>query len=172
MASNPSKDDDISISAKRKSSKMSIEESEEPVSPSSNSSDSGFDLSDHDDDSIRGKQLRPQISRASSTNAIGGVVPSLERTTTNKSTATNSDPAFEVDFADDDQGNPQNWPIWYKGVIIGIMSYSTTCIVLYSTSYTSAIPGMQDAFGISSTEGVVGMTTYMLGIDSLQRWLY
>lgn len=54
----------------------------------------------------------------------------------------------------------------YKGVIIGIMSYSTTCIVLYSTSYTSAIPGLEDAFGISTTEGVLGMTTYMLGTNA------
>ena len=137
------------------------------MSPLSNSSESIFDLSDHEDESEkqnRGAQLRPTISRASSTNAVGGVLPALERTRTNKSTATTSDPAFEIDFEDgDDQRNPQNWPVWYKGVIIAAMSYSTTCIVLYSTSYTSAIPGMQSAFGISDTEGVIGMTTYMLG---------
>lgn len=142
----------------------SIEESEEPVSPGSNSSGSIFDGSDHgDSESLKSNQLRPTISRASSTNAVGGVTPSLRRTTTNKTTSTNADPAFEIDFDDDDPGNPQNWPMWYKGLIIGIMSYSTTCIVLYSTSYTSAIPGLENAFGISTTEGVVGMTTYMLG---------
>lgn len=120
---------------------MSVEESE-PVSPGSNSSDSIFDVSDHEGDSkgsLRERQLSPQISRASSTNAVGGVLPSLERTWTNKTTTTTSDPAFEVDFEDDDPNNPQNWPMWYKGAVIAVMSYATTCIVLFSTSYTSAI---------------------------------
>lgn len=150
--------------AKDKEVATSIEESEEPVSPGSNASGSVYDASEHgDSESLREKQLRPTISRASSTNAVGGITPSLHRTTTNKTTSTSGDPAFEVDFDDDDPGNPQNWPMWYKSIIIGTMSYSTTCIVLYSTSYTSAIPGLQGAFGISETEGVLGMTTYMLG---------
>ena len=164
MDSESPKDKDASISAKGLSSSMSIEESEEPTSPGSNSSGSIFNGSDHDgesEESIREKQLRPQISRASSTNAVGGI--SLERTWTNKSTTTKSDPAFEIDFDDNDRGNPQNWPTWYKGVVIGVMSYATTCIVLFSTSYTSAIPGLQGAFGITDTVGVLGMTTYMIG---------
>lgn len=109
-------DKDPSIDAKPLSSSMSIEESEDPVSPGSNGSDSVYDESEHEEDSesVHEKQLRPQISRASSTNAIGGVLSSLERTRTNKSSASTYDPAFEIDFEDEDPGNPQNWPMWYK----------------------------------------------------------
>lgn len=45
-----------------------------------------------------------------------------------------------------------------------IFSYATTCTVLYSTSYTSAIPGMIAEFGISENEGILGVTTYLLGM--------
>jgi len=58
------------------------------------------------------KTLEPHISRAS---------PTLHRTNTNKSMAVSvmtTDPAFEVDFADGEQANPQNWPTWYKALII------------------------------------------------------
>ena len=56
------------------------------------------------------------------------------------------------------------WPLWYKGFIIAIMSYATTTVVLYSTSYTSAVPGMMDDLGISRSTGILGMTTYLLGM--------
>jgi hypothetical protein len=52
------------------------------------------------------------------------------------------DLAYEVDFEEGDRNNPQNWSFWFRGCVIAIFSYSTTCVVLYSTSYTSAIPGM------------------------------
>ena len=39
-----------------------------------------------------------------------------------------SDPAFEVDFSEDDTGNPRNWPMWYRSIIIFIMSYSTMTV--------------------------------------------
>ena len=74
------------------------------------------------------------------------------------------DPAFEVDFEVGDRGNPQNWSSWYKCLVIGVMSYATTCVVLYSTSYTSAIPGIVDTLGASNIEGVLGLTTYLLGV--------
>lgn len=47
-----------------------------------------------------------------------------------------------------------------------IFSYATTCTVLYSTSYTSAIPGMIAEFGIGESEGILGVTTYLLGMAS------
>ncbi|OTA32924.1 hypothetical protein BTJ68_05673 [Hortaea werneckii EXF-2000] len=73
-----------------------------------------------------------------------------------------TDPAYEVDFDADDKADPQNWPLWYKGLILFVMSYGTTCVVLYSTSYTSAIPGMERSFGATQTEGILGVTTYLL----------
>lgn len=35
---------------------------------------------------------------------------------------------------------------------------------MYSTSYTSAIPGLVDSFGISEEVGVLGVTTYLCGL--------
>jgi hypothetical protein len=113
------------------------------------------------------KTLIPHLSRASSTSAVGGINPTyLTAIRKNKSTTANAmtDPTFEVDFEEDEKGNPMTWPLWYKGFIIAIMSYATTTVVLYSTSYTSAVPGLMDDFGISRNTGILGMTTYLLGM--------
>ena len=76
------------------------------------------------------------------------------------------DPAFEVDFEDDDPANPKNWSWPYRGFILFTLSYSTMTVVLYSTSYTSGIPGMMKTFGISDeTVVVLGITTYMVGLS-------
>ncbi|WPG98977.1 Hypothetical protein R9X50_00177900 [Acrodontium crateriforme] len=151
--------------AARRASKMTIEL---PSSPVSSSSDSISELSHHHfNHDFPEKTLTPHISRASSTNAVGGILPtssSLYKTPTSRSTATLTDPVFEVDFQPDDAGNPRNWPLWYKSIILAVMSYATTCVVLYSTSYTSAIPGMINEFGISESVGVLGVTTYLLGM--------
>ena len=153
------KEADISM---RRVSHMSIED---PMSPGSNSSDSIYEDSEHEYDAdFNENYLRPQMSRSSSTNAVGGVVPTLERNLTKSSTITNSDPAFEIDFEEDAQDNPQDWPLWYKGIILAVMSYSTTAVVLFSTSYTSAIPGLESAFGISDSVGILGVTTYLIGM--------
>lgn len=122
MAEETPKDKETKV-ATRRISHMSIEA---PLSPLSVSSDD----SDHEDDerSVREsiREVRPslQLSRTSSTNAVGGVVPTLdlERTWTAKSTATVTDPAFEVDFEDGDPGNPQNWSLAYRCVIVAVMS--------------------------------------------------
>lgn len=85
-------------------------------------------------------------------------------TRTNGTTGT-SDPSFEVDFEDDDPDNPRNWPFWYRAAIIFFVSYSTLTVVMYSTSYTSGIPGIRSDFGIKSqTIPVLGITTYMIGL--------
>ncbi|KAK3678984.1 hypothetical protein LTR78_001437 [Recurvomyces mirabilis] len=146
----------------RRRSHMSIEDA------NSNSGDSILTESDHDSDDHHNnyrRSLAPQLSRTSSTGAVGGIVAtSLNRTWTQGTTGTANDPAFEVDFADHDPEDPQQWPLWYKAIILAVMSYGTTCVVLYSTSYTSAIPGLQSAFGISDTIGVLGVTTYLFGM--------
>lgn len=145
----------------RPASRMSVEER------TSISGDSLLTVSDHEGSSqgqYNDKQLQPHISHTSS---IGGVVPTLARSTTqrtNGTTGTQRDYAFEIDFAEVDKGDPRQWSFWYKAYVLFIMSLGTTSVVLYSTSYTSSIPGLQKQFGISETIGVVGMTTYMLGI--------
>jgi hypothetical protein len=164
------------LSTQNRNSVMSYEE---PLShsPTASSRDSISSASSHNyshdherhNRDFPEKTLTPHLSRASSTSAVGGVNPTyLTRTRTNKSTATTAttDPAFEVDFGDDEneKGNPMTWPLWYKGVIIAVMSYATTAVVLYSTSYTSAIPGLVDEWGISQNTGILGVTTYLLGM--------
>lgn len=80
--------------------------------------------------------------------------------TTNMTT----DPRYEIDF-DDNGENPQDWPMARKALVIFIMSYSTLVVVMYSTSYTSGIPGMMATFGIhSKTLVVLGITTYLAGL--------
>jgi len=151
----------------RRLSAMSVEVPSSPVSDSGASMCSGSSQPDARRFARDFPSLTQHISHASSTGAVGGVPASLHRSHTNRTastTGTTTDPAFEVDFVDGEGKNPQNWPLWYKGVILAVMSYGTTCVVLYSTSYTSAIPGMQSAFHISDTVGILGVTTYLLGM--------
>ncbi|KAF2110806.1 major facilitator superfamily domain-containing protein [Lophiotrema nucula] len=75
-----------------------------------------------------------------------------------------TDPAYEVDF-DEEGENPKDWSMAKKGMVIGFMSYSTLVVVMYSTSYTSGIPGMMDTFAIGNeTLIVLGITTYLAGL--------
>ncbi|KAF1358504.1 MFS general substrate transporter [Lizonia empirigonia] len=75
-----------------------------------------------------------------------------------------TDPRYEINF-DDNGENPQDWPLPKKALVIFIMSYSTLVVVMYSTSYTSGIPGMMATFGIhSKTLVVLGITTYLAGL--------
>jgi uncharacterized membrane protein YiaA len=76
-----------------------------------------------------------------------------------------SDPDFEIDFEDGDPDNPKNWPLWRVASCITAVSYMTLCVVLYSTSYTSAIPGIIEYFDIESeTVAVLGVTVYLVGL--------
>ncbi|KAF2655414.1 MFS general substrate transporter [Lophiostoma macrostomum CBS 122681] len=89
--------------------------------------------------------------------------PDLNQITTVTTNMT-TDPRFEVDF-DGDGENPQDWSMAKKGMIIGFMSFSTLVVVMYSTSYTSGIPGMMITFGVhSKTLLVLGITTYLAGL--------
>lgn len=78
-----------------------------------------------------------------------------------RTTGTNN-PDFEVDWDDeDDPTNPRNWPVWYKGLTIFFISWSTWCVAVYSTSYTTGIAQMQADFHISSEPVVtLGVTSY------------
>jgi hypothetical protein len=74
------------------------------------------------------------------------------------------DARFELDFTDNGE-NPQDWPMIKKAMVIFFMSFSTLIVVMYSTSYTSGIPGMMRTFGIESkTLVVLGITTYLCGL--------
>ncbi|GAP90861.1 putative major facilitator superfamily transporter [Rosellinia necatrix] len=70
---------------------------------------------------------------------------------------------FEVDFGDDD--NPREWSILYRAWLTFAISYSTWIVVLYSTTYTSSIPGLVEEFHVTSqTITTLGVTTYLLGL--------
>ena len=62
--------------------------------------------------------LTPQISTVS-------LRLPLSRHATSIRTTGTTDPDFEVDWEQDDPENPRNWPVWYKGVVIGFISWST-----------------------------------------------
>lgn len=151
-------------------SKMSLEAT---LTPSLNSGESIASFSDHDDsNNIRSRPaLVSHNSLTSVESTVGGIAPSvLQRIRSHRSgksittTVTSTDPNFEVDFEPGDPENPQNWKPLKKWLIIFTMSYGTTIVVLYSTSYTAGIPGMMADWNISELSGALGMTTYMAGV--------
>ena len=105
------------------------------------------------------KALTPHVSQTSTR-------PPLSRKATSIGTTGTNNPEFEVDWdGEDDPTNPRNWPMWYKGMTIGFISWSTWVVVVYSTSYTSGIPKMMQDFNISSEPVVtLGVTTYLIGL--------
>ena len=94
--------------------------------------------------------------------------PTFSKNATSVNTTATHDPDFEVDWDDgNDQLNPRNWPVWYKGMSIGFVSWSTWCVVVYSTSYTTGLADMQTDFHISSEPLVtLGVTTYCKHYES------
>lgn len=150
----------------------------ETISPSVESHTSGeshIAKTQHDDD--QSSISSTSTDSLSDTDEVNSIHQSLSRnagleelgekdmahittTTTNMTT----DPRYEIDF-DDNGENPQDWPMVKKALVIFIMSYSTLVVVMYSTSYTSGIPGMMATFGIhSKTLVVLGITTYLAGL--------
>ncbi|KAI0426458.1 major facilitator superfamily domain-containing protein [Xylaria sp. FL1042] len=72
-------------------------------------------------------------------------------------------PEFEVDLGEDD--NPRTWPFWFRAWTTFAISYSTWIVVLYSTTYTSSIPGLIKEFDVpSETIATLGVTTYLIGL--------
>lgn len=87
------------------------------------------------------------------------------RTASSVGSSASRPPSFEVVFGEGDPENPRNWPIWYRYWLLLSVSYSTWVVVVYSTSYTSAIPGLMKTFGESSeTVTTLGVTSYLLGL--------
>jgi hypothetical protein len=162
------------IMSDRRSSAMTIEESLSYVSTNSNDDSTSIrpgPIATQEQKAADRLALSRHISQTSHTGAIGGVVPNRLTPTISRRSAASStrdgdgDPAFEVDFTGpDDKRNPRNWSLAFKCMVIFMMSYSTTAVVLYSSSYTSAIPGMQEDWGISKSTGILGVSTYLFGL--------
>lgn len=113
-------------------------------------------LSSHED---LEKALNPRLSRIFEE-------PTLSRAATSVCTNETHQAEFEVDWdGKDDPTNPLNWPIWYKGVAIGFISWSTWVVVVYSTSYTTGLTQMMADLNVPSRPIVtLGITTYLLGL--------
>lgn len=139
-------------------------ESEKDHSPRHSShSKSSHDSIDSDPLSPLERALTPDLF----TDAEHLAREEITYTRTGASFATNASrpSSFEVDFTADDPEDPRNWPLWYRGMILGFVSYSTWTVILYSTSYTSSMPGMQKEFSEpSETVATLGVTTYMIGL--------
>ena len=71
--------------------------------------------------------LTPRISQVSIRDR-----PPLSRKATSIGTTGTTDPNYEVDWDDEDTTNPRNWPLCYKGLTIGFISWSTW---VYGFSY-------------------------------------
>ncbi|KAK1451368.1 major facilitator superfamily transporter [Colletotrichum paranaense] len=86
------------------------------------------------------------------------------RTGTSIGSTASRPPDYEVVFEPDDPENPKNWPLWYRGWTIFVVSLSTWIVVLYSTSYTASIPGLVEEYHSSRVIATLGVTTYLLGL--------
>ncbi|OAA73619.1 Major facilitator superfamily domain, general substrate transporter [Cordyceps fumosorosea ARSEF 2679] len=73
-------------------------------------------------------------------------------------------PEFEVLFRPGDPSDPQNWPSWYRMWAILTVAFSAWVVILFSTSYTGALPALIDEFHVSRTHATLGLSTYLLGL--------
>ncbi|KAI1437370.1 major facilitator superfamily domain-containing protein, partial [Xylaria sp. CBS 124048] len=96
--------------------------------------------------------------------ASGGVHDIAQIATATSVGSAGARPAeFEVEFEAGE--NPREWPLWYRIWVLFIISFSAWSVVLYSTTYTSSIPGMMDTFHVTDeTVATLGVTTYLIGV--------
>ncbi len=114
-------------------------------------------------DSTRARVDEFSLTRNYSTGAEGYTVPNLEPIVSRLPSILNP-PELEVYWEPHDSQNPHLWPLWYKGLTIMTMSLGATVVSLFSTLYTSGIPGLQDEFHVSKIMALLGITTYLLGM--------
>lgn len=73
-------------------------------------------------------------------------------------------PEYELNWSEGDCENPRNWSLAYKILVVATMGFGATVISLASTCYSVTIPGLQDELGITKMVGLLGITTYLLGM--------
>lgn len=96
--------------------------------------------------------------------AAGRDALTYTRTATSVGSAASRPPDFEVTFEPNDPEDARNWSVWYRAYTLAVLSYSNWVVVLYSTSYTASIPGLEVEFGVSTPVATLGLTTYLLGL--------
>jgi hypothetical protein len=135
------------------------------VSPrNSHSSSSSINTRDSDPLTPLERALTPNLFTEEEQ---AGGRPELTHTQTGASFATTGSriPSFEVDFTENDPDDPRSWPLWYRGMITFAVSFATLVVVMYSTSYTSSMPGMMKEFGVTSEPlATLGVTMYLVGL--------
>jgi multidrug resistance protein len=108
-------------------------------------------------------QNEPDLTRSYTAGAEGYPSANIEAQVTRVASVQN--PAeYEVYWESADAENPRTWPLWYKGLTVTAMSLGATVISLFSTLYTSGIPGLQEDFHVSKIIALLGVTTYLLGM--------
>lgn len=71
---------------------------------------------------------------------------------------------FEVQFRAGDPINPKEWSSWRRAWALFCIAFSSFVVSLYSTIYTSSIPGVSKAFDIHvPVIPTLGITTYLIG---------
>jgi hypothetical protein len=134
-----------------------------PSSPTHSSHSSSNDSIESDILSPLEHALTPDLRTEAE--HLGRAELTITKTGTSFATTGSRLPNFEVDFTADDPDDPRNWPLWYRGMVIGFVSFATWVVVLYSTSYTSSMPGMMEEFHVSSEPvATLGVTCYLVGL--------
>ncbi|KAI5267435.1 putative MFS multidrug transporter [Aureobasidium subglaciale] len=74
------------------------------------------------------------------------------------------DVQYLVTWKANDLDDPKKSSVLYKIWMVFVMSFGATVVSLYSTSYAPGLPGMEEEFAISQMVGLLGLTTYQLGM--------
>lgn len=104
------------------------------------------------------------LTRSFTAGAEGYTTTRCTQSTTHRSCPAVQPAEYEVHWTEDDPTNPRNWPLMYKSLIVFGMGYGATVVSLFSTSYSVSIAGLEVDFHISKITGLLGITTYLLGM--------
>ncbi|KAG9604030.1 hypothetical protein KCU86_g1752, partial [Aureobasidium melanogenum] len=68
-----------------------------------------------------------------------------------------------IEFREDDPDNPQNWSTSKKCFVTFNICFLTSSVYIGSAIYTSGLPFLTQAFGVSTEVITIGLTLYVLG---------
>ncbi|KAG9664291.1 MFS general substrate transporter, partial [Aureobasidium melanogenum] len=68
-----------------------------------------------------------------------------------------------IEFREDDPDNPQNWSTFKKCFVTFNICFLTSSVYIGSAIYTSGLPFLTQAFGVSTEVITIGLTLYVLG---------
>jgi len=73
------------------------------------------------------------------------------------------DDPYLVDWLPGERANPYNWATSYRWAVTAVVAFSCLCISFASSSYSAAIPELEEKFGMSSTVAILGLSLYVVG---------